>query len=120
MDRAVAQHLLTDLLAPFRAKPYADIRSMCGAEPITGSIKHDGVTYQDEIQAFPDDRRRRNIRVMAAIDDGGWRAFFPMSSDFIMAPDGTFVDECTSCGAALGGPKARACPQCGQAVPPSA
>jgi hypothetical protein len=30
---------------------------------------------------------------MGAIDDGGWRAFIPLSADFIMAPEGRFVGE---------------------------
>ena len=29
----------------------------------------------------------------SAIDDGGLRAFAPLSDDFIMAPDGSFVGE---------------------------
>lgn len=33
------------------------------------------------------------VRVMASIDDRGWRAFGPLTSDFIIRPDGTFVDE---------------------------
>jgi hypothetical protein len=31
--------------------------------------------------------------VIVAIDDGRWRAFSPLSVDFIMAPDGSFVGE---------------------------
>ena len=31
--------------------------------------------------------------MMASIDDRGWRAFVPLTSDFIVRPDGTFVGE---------------------------
>ena len=34
-----------------------------------------------------------NVRVSAGIDDGGLRAFLPLTSDFIKAPDGSFVGE---------------------------
>jgi hypothetical protein len=34
-----------------------------------------------------------NLRVMVSIDDGGWRAFKPLTEDFIIAPDGSFVGE---------------------------
>jgi hypothetical protein len=34
-----------------------------------------------------------NVRVIGTIDDGGARAFVPMSDDFIKAPDGSFVSE---------------------------
>jgi hypothetical protein len=31
--------------------------------------------------------------VLASIDDGGWSAFIPLTDDFIIAPDGSFVGE---------------------------
>jgi hypothetical protein len=40
-----------------------------------------------------DDRTGGDLRVIGSIDDGGWRAFRPLSSDFIVRPDGTFVGE---------------------------
>jgi hypothetical protein len=53
-----------------------------------------GVQYQVEVQAFWDDPRRPgDLRVIASIDDGGWRAWSPPTSDFIVAPDGSFVGE---------------------------
>jgi hypothetical protein len=52
-----------------------------------------GVGYQIEFQAFWDDASSGNLRVLGAIDDGGWRAFAPLSEDFIVAPDGSFVGE---------------------------
>ena len=33
------------------------------------------------------------LRVMGSIDDGGWRAFVPLTQSFIMACDGSLVDE---------------------------
>ena len=52
-----------------------------------------GTWYQGGIQVFWDDKPDGAIRVMASIDDGGWRAFVPLTDDFILAPDGTFVGE---------------------------
>lgn len=55
-----------------------------------------GAEYQVEIQVFWDDPRRPkgNIRVIGSIDDGSFRyAFSPLSSDFIMQPDGSFLGE---------------------------
>jgi hypothetical protein len=40
-----------------------------------------------------DDDYQQNIRVMGAVDDGGWRAFMPLTDSFIMAPDSSFVGE---------------------------
>jgi hypothetical protein len=52
-----------------------------------------GTWYQGEVQVMWDDKPDGAIRVMASIDDGGCRAFVPLTDDFILAPDGTFVDE---------------------------
>lgn len=49
--------------------------------------------YQVEIQVFWDDRQGGNVRVAGSIDDGAWRAFVPLTRDFIKAPDGSFVGE---------------------------
>lgn len=57
------------------------------------SIRSGRVAYQGEVQVFWDDKPNGAIRVMASIDDGGWRAFVPLTADFILAPDGTFVGE---------------------------
>ncbi len=52
-----------------------------------------GTTYQVETSAFWDGKKDDNLRVVVAIDDGGFRAFFPLSESFIVAPDGSFVGE---------------------------
>lgn len=60
----------------------------------TGELAgHSGTRYQFEIQAFWDDKRRENIRGVGSIDDMGWRALSPLSLDFMVAPDGSFVGE---------------------------
>jgi hypothetical protein len=53
----------------------------------------DGTRYQVEVQGFWDDEASENLRVSVNVDDGGWRAFVPFSTDFIRAPDGSFVGE---------------------------
>jgi hypothetical protein len=52
-----------------------------------------GKTYQLEIQAVWDDPKKENLRVMGAIDDGGFRVFFPLTDDFIITRDGKFIGE---------------------------
>jgi hypothetical protein len=52
-----------------------------------------GTHYQVVLQAFWDDKLQGHIRVVAAIDDGGWRAFLPITDDFILLPDGSFMGE---------------------------
>jgi hypothetical protein len=52
-----------------------------------------GAVYQVQTQAVWDGGADGDLRIMVAVDDGGWRAFLPLSEDFIVAPDGSFVGE---------------------------
>lgn len=54
---------------------------------------HPGALYQFEVEAFWDAAAGGNIRVAGMIHDGGWSAFSPITTDFIKAPDGSFVGE---------------------------
>jgi hypothetical protein len=52
-----------------------------------------GGWYQIELQAFWDDKPGGDLRILGAIDDGGWHAYLPVTDDFILSPDGSFVGE---------------------------
>jgi hypothetical protein len=91
MDKQEARSIAREQLAPYRRRPYADLVSMIGKVVHSEVTAPSGTRYQFEIQAFWDDKPNGDVRVMCSIDDMGWRAFFPLSDDFIMAPDGTFV-----------------------------
>jgi len=94
MDKREARHILVSQLQSLRDKSYSELVKMVGGEPvdleITGSS---GVRYGIEVQIFWDDRPNGNVRVMGAIDDGGWRACFPLCESFIKTPQNTFVGE---------------------------
>lgn len=55
---------------------------------VTGT---DGEQYQLEINVFWDCRKKENVRVMLAVDDGGWRAFVPLTDSFIVSPTGKLL-----------------------------
>jgi len=46
-----------------------------------------GTRYQLEVQFFWDDERKRTIRVVGLIDDGGVRAFMPLTETVLISPD---------------------------------
>ncbi len=50
-----------------------------------------GASYQVEVEGFWDSGRPGDLRVMVAMDDGGFSAFGPLTVGFIVRPDGTFV-----------------------------
>jgi hypothetical protein len=94
MNRTEALEVLSQEIKSWRVRSYSELASLIGAEThtvdVTGSS---GVVYHLTVQAFWDSKPGRNVRVLGCVDDGGLRAFVPLSDSFIMARDGTFVGE---------------------------
>jgi hypothetical protein len=93
MDNIEALNVLRNQLQSWRERTWTDLRCEIGHSwrfEVTGGS---GTCYQGDVQVFWDDKPDGPIRVMASIDDGGWRAFVPLTDDFILAPDGTFIGE---------------------------
>ena len=94
IDQAEAQLLVEAALDNLRQATYAElVDRLLDKQETLERVGATGARYGIEIQAFWDDKRKGNLRVRAAIDDGGWRAFVPLTADFIRAPDGSFVGE---------------------------
>lgn len=66
MDNAEAREVLAQHLAHYRTLPYDEL--VCLARP----------------RFFWDHREGGAIRVLGTVDDGGWRAFRPLTEDFIV------------------------------------
>lgn len=93
MDKAEALQLLERHLSGYRTRTYDELKLLVRAPAVAEATGPSGAKYQIEVEAFWDDKPEGHLRLICAIDDGGWRAFAPLSLDFIMAPDGTFVGE---------------------------
>jgi hypothetical protein len=92
MDKAEAHQVLTRELTVLRRLPYGDLVERFLDRSESKWVTADsGARYQLELQAFWDDPRNQTLRVVAAIDDGGWRALKPLTEGFIIASDGPFV-----------------------------
>jgi hypothetical protein len=52
-----------------------------------------GVLYQVETKAVWDGSAGGDLRIFVLVDDKGWRAFMPLSREFIVRPDGSVVGE---------------------------
>lgn len=83
------------MAAELRREPYYTLVARYLSEPHQRTVvAESGVRFQVEVQAFWDTPRQPgNLRVIVAIDDGGWSSFRPLSTDFIIASDGSFVGE---------------------------
>jgi hypothetical protein len=95
VNKREARSILDKRIAELRRESYASLEEAWLDQPDCEEVVGpSGVRYQVEIEAFWDDPKRSdNLRVLVAIDDGGWRAFAPLSSSFIIAPDGSFVGQ---------------------------
>jgi len=93
MDKEKALAVLAVQLGRYRRRSYAALRALIGEIEAYEIETPDGLAYQIEIQVFWDDKPGGDIRVGGAVDDGGWRAYAPLTDDFIISPDGSFVDE---------------------------
>ncbi len=93
MNKREAAELVEAELRKFRSQPYDELQRL-RTDVMTYTVRGpSGATYQVEIEAFWDSGRPGNLRVMAAIDDGGLSSFRPLCRDFILAPDGRFIGE---------------------------
>lgn len=95
MDESEARTMLATRLSALRRLTYEELvdRLLDRAET-EETVAASGRWYQIEIQGFWDSRPGGALRVMGSIDDGkGWRTFNPLTDDFIIAPDGSFVGE---------------------------
>ena len=72
--------------------------ALAGSNEAKEIVGEDGKTYQLEIDVFWDSKDGGDVRVTVAVDDGSWRAFKPLTRDFIVRPDGIFADELPSSG----------------------
>ena len=93
MDKVETAEILKQELLHYRKRSQADLLYLLDNQDTFDRIGPSGTVYQLEIQAYWDDESRRELRVTACIDDGGWSAFYPPGDSFIMRPDGSFVGE---------------------------
>ena len=94
MNKAEAEAIIDSELAKRREWTYEQLNAIAGAPKqsfeVTGAS---GTTYYVDVYALWDGEVGGPIRLLVTADDGGWRAFLPMSKSFIKAADGSFVGE---------------------------
>ena len=94
MDNVEATQVLATELAECRRRSYADLVAMVEEPKRTVEVvAPSGIRYYLDVLVHWDGESGGNVRVTVTIDNGGARAFVPLSEDFIKAPDGSFVDE---------------------------
>jgi hypothetical protein len=93
MNREIARVLIDQKLNELRRFSYRELLTLIDRSSNSSLKGKDDVEYQLEVQAFWDTKKDGNIRVMVTVDDGGGRAIAPLSGDFIITPEGSFIGE---------------------------
>ena len=87
MDREEALRLLKAKLGEYRRLSHAEAAAKIGTELAVEVTGPSGITYQIEIQITWDGEPLGDVRMLGAIDDGGWRAFLPLTCDVLIRRD---------------------------------
>jgi len=96
MNKTEAQKILDEELLHFRDKSYDELQNLMGSPTVIERKGASGVSYTIEIEMFWDNPKKAggDLRVIGSIDDGKLLSSIrPLSSDFIMDPDGNFIEE---------------------------
>lgn len=92
MDTAEARRILAERLG-CRALSYSRLVAKIGHVECEEIGKPGKKFWQMESQVVWDHKPNGDIRVLASIDDEGWRAFAPLMDGFIKASNDEFVCE---------------------------
>ena len=93
MDTVAAQKILSEWVVKLRTVPYRELASRVDSVTTDELMRDSERSWQLEIQVLWDDEPDGNVRVMVSIDDGGLRAFVPMTESFIKSRTEEFVGE---------------------------
>jgi hypothetical protein len=92
VDKEEAKEVLTREFRHLRRLTFGELKHFLHPASEV-CVANSGKTYQVEINAVWDSAPGENLRVIVSVDDGGLRSLHPISDDFIIAPDGSFIGE---------------------------
>jgi hypothetical protein len=94
MDEVEARAVLGAQMASLQEVPYQQlVERLLDQEEVQEAVGASGTRYQIELQGLWDAGPHSVLRVSGSVDDGGWRSLAPVTSDFLIAPDGAVVGE---------------------------
>jgi hypothetical protein len=86
MNRAEASTILNRHLDELEAAGYAALAERVGENQAIQERSPSGIEYQLELTVVWDGKPGGDLRLIASIDDGGWRAFFPLTESRPVRP----------------------------------
>jgi hypothetical protein len=88
MNKLEAQSILDEQLTIFARRTYAELAKLINVPKNITVQAPSGAKLQIEFNVFYDSGKQGNLRIIGSIDDGGWRAFMPLTKSLIMKPTG--------------------------------
>ena len=89
LNKKTAAQLAEARLSQWRLTGYDEWCAVVDDKDVRLVVGEDGNRYTVVSYAVDDGDGR--VRLVVAVDDGGWSAFVPLVRDEIMSPDGTFI-----------------------------
>jgi hypothetical protein len=87
VDNEEARVILDAELADFDKRSYDELVSLIGVPKVTKTVEgRPSRRYQVETRVVWDAKKGGDVRVLGRIDDGGWRAFLPLSTSILKSP----------------------------------
>lgn len=86
MDRNEANAIIHNYLDDLEATGYAALIRRVKEDQAFERLSNTGATYQLEVSILWDDKPNGAIRILVSIDDGGLRAFLPLTASRLVEP----------------------------------
>lgn len=93
MEKEEAINILEDKLSEFRGLYYSALIEKIGKQETFDGKTQKNEPYQIEVDFFFDDEKERTLRVTGMISYSFATDFSPITSDFIVTPNGKFIGE---------------------------
>jgi len=77
---------LDEYLSRYKSRPFAELLELLEEGHRFEITAPSGKEYQIEIQAFWNTNPDGDLRVIGSIDDGRWRAYFPLTDGLVVSP----------------------------------
>jgi hypothetical protein len=84
LNHKIASSIIEIEMKRLQLMSYQELNAIRDQEIHKEIVAEDGKTYQVEVNVIWDSRKGGDLRVMVSVDDGGWSAFKPLMSSFIV------------------------------------
>ena len=86
MDKKEAAAIAEAELGRLRTTGYTPLVERVDSSETHEVTPESGTVYQVQTMVYWDGKGSKDLRVIVAVDDGGWSAYHPLTRDMILSP----------------------------------